>query len=60
MNDKQPQDKAAAQSLTAKFDMLATTYKRIFNLCYDALDAKADQEDRDKLREVLKELISRK
>lgn len=54
MNDKQ-----AEQGINTKLDKLVNTYKRLFNLCYDALDAKADQADRDKLREVLKELVSR-
>lgn len=41
----------------AKFNELTATYRKLFNLCYDALAPGKSQTERNELRQTLKEII---
>lgn len=46
--------KTNTQAVLGKFDELTETYTRIFNICYDALAPGKTQQDRNKVRDMLK------
>lgn len=57
---KDQETNTASTRVMAAFDKLTSTYTKLFNLCYDALAPGKTQEERNRVRDAIKEYISDK